>query len=94
MKLTLVRKYKKQSYTIGDLLINGKFFCSTLEDADRGLDDSMSLDKILSLKIAGITAIPYGTYNITLDVISPKYSNVQFYKETCEGKVPRLNNVK
>ena len=88
------RKWKKQSYTISNLLIDGKWFCNVLEDADRGLDDSMSVDRILELKKPTITAIPRGTYEITLDIVSPKYSKVQFYKDVCNGKVPRLKNVK
>ena len=94
MELIVERKYKKQSYTIGNLYVNGKFFSNTLEDADRGLDDSMSLDKILELKKPSITAIPKGTYEITLDVTSPKYCTNSFYKQVCNGKVPRILNVK
>ena len=94
MKLTLIRKYKKPDYTIGLLYINGVFFCNTIEDTDRGLDDSMSLEDIKSKKVYGQTAIPKGTYEITLDVVSPKFSTYSFYKETCNGKVPRLLNVK
>ena len=94
MELLVDRKWKKQSYTISNLLIDGKWFCNVLEDADRGLDDSMPVDRILELKKPTITAIPRGTYEITLDVVSPKYSKVQFYKDVCNGKVPRLKNVK
>lgn len=94
MELIVERKYKKQSYTIGNLYIDGVFFSNTLEDADRGLDNSMSEDMIRTLKKPSITAIPRGTYEITLDVVSPKYSKVQFYKDVCNGKVPRLKNVK
>lgn len=94
MEIVIDRKYKKQSYTIGKLFINGQFFSNTLEDADRGLDDSMSLSKILELKKPSITAIPKGTYKITLDVISPRFSSQTFYKEVCNGKLPRLLNVK
>lgn len=94
MELRIDRKYKKQSYTISNLYIDGKWFCNCLEDADRGLDDSMSEDLIRTLKKPSITAIPRGTYEITLDVVSPKYSKVQFYKDICNGKVPRLKNVK
>ena len=35
--LKLIRKYKKATYTIGNLLVDGAFFCDTLEDKDRGL---------------------------------------------------------
>lgn len=94
MELVVNRKYKKQSYTIGELYVDGKFFSNTLEDADRGLDDSMSIAKIRELKKPSITAIPKGTYEITLDVISPKYCTNNFYKQVCNGKVPRLLNVK
>ena len=94
MELLIDRKWKKHSYTISNLYIDGKWFCICLEDADRGLDNSMSEDMIRTLKKPSITAIPRGTYEITLDVVSPKYSKVQFYKDVCNGKVPRLKNVK
>lgn len=94
MELIVDRKWKKQSYTISNLIIDNKVFCQVLEDTDRGLDDSMSLDKILELKKPSITAIPRGTYRITLDVYSPKFSSSSFYKKVCNGKVPRLLNVK
>lgn len=94
MELIVDRKWKKQSYTISNLTIDGKWFCNVLEDADRGLDDSMSIAKIRELKKSSITAIPKGTYEITLDVISPKYCTNSFYKQVCNGKVPRLLNVK
>lgn len=94
MELVVNRKYKKQSYTIGELYVDGKFFSNTLEDADRGLDDSMSLAKIKELKKPSITAIPKGTYEITLDVISPRFCTNSFYKQVCDGKLPRLLNVK
>lgn len=94
MELIVDRKWKKQSYTISNLWINNKIFCQVLEDADRGLDDSMSLSKIQELKKPSITAIPKGTYEVTLDVYSPKFGSKSFYKEVCNGKVPRLLNVK
>ena len=94
MELLVDRKWKKQSYTISNLFIDGKWFCNCLEDTDRGLDNSMSEDMIRTLKKPSITAIPRGTYEITLDVVSPKYSKIQFYKDVCNGKVPRLKNVK
>lgn len=94
MELLVDRKWKKQSYTMSNLFIDGEWFSNVLEDADRGLDNSMSEDMIRTLKKPSITAIPRGTYEITLDVVSPKYSKVQFYKDVCNGKVPRLKNVK
>lgn len=93
MKLEVQRKYKKDTYTIGKLFIDGNYFCDTLEDKDRGLDASMLLTDIQNTKVWGETAIPTGEYAITLDVISPKFSKYPFYMEVCQGKLPRLVNV-
>ena len=43
MELIVDRKWKKQSYTISNLTIDGKWFCNVLEDKDRSLDSSMSV---------------------------------------------------
>lgn len=93
MKITVDRKWKKEDYTIGRMYINGEFFCNTLEDTDRGITQTMDKNIIRSRKIPNQTAIPLGTYNITLDVVSPKFSQKDFYKEVCNGKLPRLLNV-
>ena len=55
MILTLIRKEFTTISTIGDLLIDGKFYCYTLEDMYR--------DK----KIKKVTAIPYGTYEVIIN---------------------------
>lgn len=95
MKLTLKRIAKRDTYTIGNLYIDGKFFCNTIEDKDRGLDQSMTDEEILKIKVPNETAIPTGTYKITLNVVSPKYSKRSFYqKNTNKGRVPRLLDVK
>lgn len=94
MKLTLNRIYRGPSYTIGKLYIDDKYFCDTLEDVDRGLTDIMSLAEILKIKKPSETAIPSGTYKITLDIVSPKFSTKAFYQQVCNGKLPRLLNVK
>ena len=94
MKLLLNRKFKGQSYTIGDLFVNGTLFCNTLEDKDRDLNDNMSLQQIQQIKRPTITAIPTGTYKIAMDIISPRFQSNQFYKSACDGKLPRLLNVK
>lgn len=88
MKLLVKRLYKKQNYTIGKLYIDGKYFCDTLEDTVRDLHGTNG-----KAKIAGKTAIPEGTYNITLNVVSPKFSKYVFYKKVCGGRLPRLLNV-
>ena len=94
MKLVLNRKFKGQSYTIGDLYINDALFCNTLEDKDRELNDNMTLQQIQQIKRPTITAIPTGTYKIAMDIVSPRFQSNQFYKSVCEGKLPRLLNVK
>jgi hypothetical protein len=92
MELLLERKWCKQDYTIGRLYINGEFFCNTLEDTVRDINKNGTFD-CGEFKISGHTAIPYGEYEITLDVVSPKFSKYPFYKEVCNGKLPRLLNV-
>lgn len=92
MKLTLIRKYIKEEYTIGELMYGNLKLCDTLEPKDRGLDCKMSLEEIKSKKVSGSTAIPTGTYRVSMDIISPKFCNRNAYK-FCEGKLPRLNNV-
>lgn len=94
MEIVLERRWKKPNYTIGVLSIDGKRFCETLEDTDRGLKDSMSVEQIKNLKKPHITAIPTGIYEVNLNTISPKFGSRSFYKEVCKGKVPRLLNVK
>lgn len=93
MKILVKRAYKKDKYVIGHLYIDGKLICNTLEDKDRGLNQNMPLEEIKKKKVYGQTAIPTGTYKITLDVVSPKFSKYSFYKEVCQGKLPRLLNV-
>lgn len=83
MRLTLKRIANKDNYCIGKLYINGKYFCDTLEDRDRGLDDSMTEADILKEKKYGQTAIPTGIYTVLL-TYSPKYKKV----------MPLINNVK
>lgn len=58
MKLTLNRKFKKDTYSIGKLYIDGVYFCDTVEDKDRGLTDKDSLEKIKATKVYAKTAIP------------------------------------
>lgn len=93
MKLTLKRIAKRDTYTIGKLYIDGEYFCDTLEDKDRGLKQSMPLSEIKAKKVYGKTAIPAGEYEVTLHMISPKYSKKQWYVKFCGAKMPRLLNI-
>ena len=93
MKIKVKRIYRGPEYTIGHLYVNDIYVCDTLEDRDRGLDYRMSLSKIKAKKIAGKTAIPTGIYRMTLDIKSPKFGSKAFYKEVCDGYLPRLIGV-
>lgn len=94
MKLLLKRTEKNKDFTRGELYIDGKFFCYTCEDTDRGLTQAMSLDIIKKIKVKGTTCIPYGTYKVTMDVVSPKYSNPKYkWAAKYKAKLPRLIDV-
>lgn len=90
MKLFLKRIAKKKEYTIGKLYIDNVYFCDTIEDTDRGLDQSMTEQQVRSIKIPGKTAIPTGTYKINMNIVSSKFGSNPFYKQACNGKLPRL----
>lgn len=93
MKLLLDRAWQKDTYTISRLFVDGKRFYEALEDRDRGLKQTDSLEHILKVKVPGETAIPSGIYEITIDVVSQKYKAVKWYKDLCGGRMPRLLNV-
>lgn len=94
LELLVDRKYKKETYTIGNLYVDGEWFCNTLEDKDRGLKSSMPLEEVERLKVYAETAIPAGRYVVKMDVVSPKYNRVKWYKDNFGGRMPRLENVK
>lgn len=82
MEILIKRIAKKNTYTIGKMYLNGVYFADTLEDKDRGLTQSMSLEEIKKIKIPGETAIPTGTYKVIVNM-SPKFKRL----------LPRLLNV-
>lgn len=92
MNITLKRTAKLPDYTIGKLYIDGVYICDTLEDTDRGLTQHMPLEEIQDKKIYGKTAIPTGTYKVSMNIISPKFRNKSWAKQW-NGKLPRLLNV-
>ena len=94
MELKIDRKYKKGTYTIGNLYINGEWFCNTCEDKDRGLTSTMPVEMSKGKKIYGETAIPAGRYVVRMDIVSPKYNAVKWYRDSFGGRMPRLENVK
>ena len=54
MNLKLVRNFPTTECVIGELFINDQFECYTLEDVER------------PVKLAGITAIPRGNYEVVI----------------------------
>lgn len=93
MRLKLIRKYKKDTYTIGQLLVDGAFFCNTLEDKDRGLSQDQPLAVIKAAKVYGETAIPAGVYDIDMETRSPKYAEVEWYRKLNGGYMPTISEV-
>ena len=83
MKIKVVRETFTDKSTIGSLYLNDVFFCYTLEDKDRGLEQSQSLIIIQAKKLFGITAIPYGNYPLIVNK-SPKFGRL----------LPRLQGIK
>jgi len=92
MELKLKRFYWAPTYTVGKLYINGEYFCDTIEDTDRMLKQSMSLDEIKKIKVYGLTAIPYGRYNILMNRQSAKFKDRSWAK-FCNGYLPYLESV-
>ena len=62
MKLTLIRTEKNKNETIGELYVDDTFECYILEDVVREE----------GVKVYGETAIPYGTYNVSI-TYSPRF---------------------
>lgn len=81
MKILVKRTFLGDTYTIGHMYINGVYFCDTLEDPVRDTNKNGVFDNG-EKKIAGDTAIPYGTYPVTVNV-SPKFKR----------ELPRLSGV-
>lgn len=92
MKLTLKRIALRDTYTIGKLYLNDTYFCDTLEDKVRDNNKDGDLNDVGEGKVYGKTAIPYGKYEITMKVQSPKYSQRASYA-WCKGYLPRLLKV-
>ena len=80
MKL-LLKRIPKPEYTIGHLYIDGVYFCDTLEDPVRDLNKNGVFDDG-EVKIYGNSAIPYGTYEVTIT-----------YSNKYQKNMPLINNV-
>ena len=82
MKLTLTRITRTDKSTIGSLSVDGENECFILEDVDRSLNNAMSLDDILKIKVFGKTAIPAGSYQVAIT-----------YSDRFKKSLPLLLNV-
>ena len=80
MLLEVKRLYKKDTYTIGDLMVDGKKFSDTLEDKVRDLSSEK--------KVYGETAIPAGKYKVVMSM-SSKFKRVMPYLEN----VPQFTGI-
>lgn len=63
MELTLNRKPSNKECTIGELLVNGKFECFTLEDVVR----EVAGKPVAEWKVQDKTAIPRGSYQVIIN---------------------------
>ena len=77
MNIKVKRTARKSTYTIGKVTIDGKAFCDSLEDTDRGVTQIMPFtstggakgywvtpDHGIIEKVYGKTAIPTGRYDV------------------------------
>lgn len=74
METFVIRKFFKETYTIGRFLVEDQIICNTLEDKVRELHDinhDGDYDDSEEGKIYGETAIPCGRYKLTVSY-SPK----------------------
>lgn len=70
MKLTIHRRFSMGGATMGKLHIDGVFACATLEDEVREVPGV----SVSAWKIKGKTAIPQGSYRVTLEY-SPRFGS-------------------
>lgn len=66
--LTLRREWYTENTTIGQLFINGTYFCYILEDVCRDLNRDGDLNDPGEKKVHGQTCIPAGRYQVIIDM--------------------------
>lgn len=80
MNIKVIRKEFTENSTIGELYINDKFFCYTLEDKDRKLESAGA-----KAKVQDKTAIPRGEYQVVMSFSNrfktymPELLNVPYF---------------
>ena len=93
MKVLIKRIHNNSKYCISHVYVDGVYICDAIEDTDRGWNNLMSDAWIRNNKVYAKSAIPIGVYNITLNVVSPKFNQKPYYHKFCNGKLPRVLNV-
>ena len=100
MHLKVVRNVFTNEATIGDLYIDGKFFCHTLENPDRGLHQNNSLLKIKAYNLFKPTAIPLGIYKVDVNMrasfgkLLPQILNVKGFDPVTLQRGSFVNSLK
>lgn len=93
MNIKVERIYNNSNYCISHIYANDVYVCDGIEDTDRGLNKNMPLSEIKKKKVYAKTAIPVGKYQLTINVISPKFSKKEYYVKFCGAKMPRVLDV-
>lgn len=89
LRLVLNRTELTPRYTMGKLYIDGEFFCDVIEDTVRDISKGNCTKKVMHE-----TAIPYGTYQVSVNIPSPKFDQKTDYKDVCGNyHVPMVMNV-
>lgn len=81
-EVRLERAWRRETYTVGKVIIDGKRFSESMEDKDRGLTQDMSEEEIKRVKVYGETAIPTGVYTVKMT-----------YSQKYKRKMPEVLNV-
>jgi len=98
-ELTLIRTFRGADYTIGHIYMpdemekqesERRYYCDTIEDIDRGLNDQMTEAEIARIKVKHETAIPVGRYRVLMDTISPAYAKKANWVQFNGACMPRL----
>lgn len=91
MELLVKRQKSKGDSTLGELYVDGKFECYTLEDVVREVPNK----PVAEWKIKGKTAIPQGTYDVIISLSArfktqlpevlnvPGFSGIRIHSGNC-----------